>query len=201
MSLPDVCGKGNGRMRWMTDIKRRGLLWLFAVAVNACALDADTACRLLRESAENQRELQSEIRRFRCRAMTVPSVVTNRADSAENAEGVQQPFGNADAAPERLTQADVIRLMNAPEMKERFGKVVEAFNARLPELNAKMANALVSGETSEPLRPLTTEQLRQVIGEAVRGDGESSVPQFEALKRWQAAQLDRMTNGNAKIRN
>ena len=164
---------------------------LFVVPSLLWALDADTAARLMRESARGQRAVQAEIQRMRWQMKNAPWVVTNAPP--ETAQS-----GKEIAVPDMKTPEDVDRFMKSPEMTETFGKVVEAFNAQLPALNAMMASNPVPGQSAAPLQPLTVGQFQRAIGAVARsgGDGTLAIPQFEALTHWQAAWLEKMTNRN-----
>jgi hypothetical protein len=106
----------------------------------------------------------------------------------------------AAAVPETFRNAvDAQRWLAAPEMTERLKMAEERFNAALPQMNAVMASNPMPGRASVPLKPLKEGELQRAVSAAAAGGGQAHVQQFEAIRQWQTALLEKLTNGEHRV--
>ena len=175
--------------KWMFLIKFRWLIFVVCM-VYVCH-------SALADMRREMREAQAELKRLQQKAWAERWASSASVVPQETAE--QVPDQKEQKPPDLKTVADVERYIRSPEMVAQFEEMVGVFNKQLPEMNAMMASNSVPGLVFVPLKPLTTSQFQHAINAAVHGNDQLVIPQFEMLRRWQEAMLDKMTNRSERV--
>lgn len=160
----------------------------------AFAWDTDTMSQIMRESARDQRMLQTEIKRMR---MQKYGNVSPKTETNMHGHQHDTPVAPVEASPmpEMRTKDDAVQFMQSPDMLAKFAAAAEAINAQFPMFNEMMAEHPIPGQTFIPLEPLSAEQFQQAIVSSMRDGSKVSLPQFDILQQWQAMMAANATNG------